>query len=61
MTGKNTNRPVTTKTTLHLEMHGIDVELKNLYNQHRILLIDIERLQRERRKLVERFDKAEDG
>ena len=56
LTGKNT-RPTATRATLNLEIHGIDVELRNLYNDHRIMLIKIERLQAERRALCDRVDK----
>lgn len=59
MTGKST-KPTATKTTIGLEIHGIDVELHNLYSEHRLLLIKIERLQQERRRLCERFDKEVD-
>lgn len=58
--GEKMPKTTATKQTLNLEIHGIDVELREMYLQHRVLLIRIESLQAQRRALCERVDKEED-
>lgn len=43
---------------LEREVHGLDIELSNLYADHVVLLKRIEHLQKLRRETVERIDRA---
>jgi len=43
---------------LEREVHGLDIELSNLYKDHAVLLKRIEHLQKLRRETVERIDRA---
>lgn len=43
---------------LEREVHGLDIELSNLYRDHVVLLKRIEHLQKLRRETVERIDRA---
>lgn len=43
---------------LEREVHGLDIELSNLYRDHVVLLKRIEHLQKLRREAVERIDRA---
>lgn len=43
---------------LEREVHGLDIELSNLYKEHVVLLQQIEHLQRLRREAVEQIDRT---
>lgn len=43
---------------LEREVHGLDIELSNLYRDHVVLLKRIEHLQKLRREAAEQIDRA---